>query len=49
MKRVITITLTLLLPLMATACNTMEGLGQDVQKGGKNLERSADRHGGNGR
>jgi predicted small secreted protein len=24
------------------ACNTMEGLGQDVQKGGENLERAAE-------
>lgn len=23
------------------ACNTMEGLGQDVQKGGENLEEAA--------
>jgi predicted small secreted protein len=27
-----------------TACNTMEGLGQDVQQGGKKIERSADEH-----
>jgi entericidin B len=31
----------LLSPLLA-ACNTMEGLGQDVQSGGRSLERSAD-------
>lgn len=30
----------LILPILA-ACNTMEGLGQDVQKGGENLEKSA--------
>lgn len=30
----------LILPMLA-ACNTMEGLGQDVQKGGENLEQSA--------
>lgn len=24
-----------------SACNTMEGLGQDVQKGGQNLENAA--------
>lgn len=29
----------LILPMLA-ACNTMEGLGQDVQKGGENLEQS---------
>lgn len=27
-----------------SACNTMEGLGQDVQQGGKKIERSADEH-----
>lgn len=31
----------LLGPLLA-ACNTMEGLGQDVQAGGRAVERSAD-------
>jgi predicted small secreted protein len=29
---------------LATACNTMEGAGQDIQKGGESLERSADKH-----
>jgi predicted small secreted protein len=27
-----------------SACNTMEGLGQDVQAGGKKIERTADQH-----
>ena len=27
----------------AVACNTFEGAGQDLQAGGKKLERSADR------
>lgn len=27
-----------------TACNTMEGLGQDVQSGGKKIENAADRN-----
>ncbi len=27
-----------------TACNTMEGFGQDVQQGGKKIERSAEQH-----
>lgn len=40
---------TKLLPILAilmlvSACNTMEGLGQDVQKGGQKLEESADKH-----
>ncbi|NDF13005.1 MAG: entericidin A/B family lipoprotein [Proteobacteria bacterium] len=29
-----------------SACNTMEGAGQDIQAGGKKLERSADKHKG---
>lgn len=41
MKRILTVVV-LALPLLAAACNTMEGLGQDIQKGGENLERSAD-------
>ncbi len=27
-----------------TACNTMEGFGQDVQQGGKKIEKSANEH-----
>jgi entericidin B len=27
-----------------TACNTMEGAGQDIQSGGRALEKSADRN-----
>jgi predicted small secreted protein len=27
-----------------TACNTMEGMGQDVQAGGKKIENAADRN-----
>ncbi|MBN8531488.1 MAG: entericidin A/B family lipoprotein [Alphaproteobacteria bacterium] len=42
MKRVLITTLTLL-PLLC-ACNTMEGAGQDIQKGGEKLERSAEKH-----
>lgn len=31
------------LPLIS-ACNTMEGAGQDIQKGGEKLERSAEKN-----
>lgn len=34
----------LLLLALLTACNTFEGFGQDVQKGGENIEESADRN-----
>lgn len=27
--------------LLATACETMEGFGRDVEKGGENIEESA--------
>lgn len=32
-----------LLPMLA-ACNTMEGMGEDIKHGGKKLEDSADRN-----
>ena len=43
MKKYAIITLLALLPLLAS-CNTMEGAGQDLQKGGKKLEDSADKN-----
>ena len=30
--------------LALAGCNTMEGAGQDVQKAGQKLEKSADQH-----
>ncbi len=29
---------------VATGCNTMEGAGKDIKKGGQKLEDAADRH-----
>jgi entericidin B len=40
MKKLAIIAALMLLPLI-TACNTMEGLGEDVQKGGEKIEESA--------
>jgi predicted small secreted protein len=35
--------ITLLLAVLVLAgCNTMEGLGKDIQKGGEKLEKAAD-------
>jgi entericidin B len=34
----------LLTPLLTSACNTMSGAGEDLQKGGERLEKSADRN-----
>lgn len=37
------ITMTLIaVSFLATACNTIEGFGEDVQKGGKNIEKTAE-------
>ncbi len=44
MYQVIVIFICIAVSLLATACNTMEGLGKDVQKGGEKLERSADKN-----
>lgn len=44
MNRIAKIAVILALPLMIAACNTMEGAGQDIQGGGKALEKSADKH-----
>ncbi len=44
MYQLIVIFICIAISLLATACNTMEGLGKDVQKGGKKLERSADKN-----
>ena len=35
---------TLAMSLALTACNTMEGAGQDIQQGGEKLENAADKH-----
>ena len=39
-----TVVMLLALSSLLSACNTMEGAGQDVQKGGKSIERAADRN-----
>lgn len=39
MKRILTLA-TVIVPLLA-ACNTMEGLGTDVKKGGQKIEKEA--------
>ena len=43
MKRIVLVTLLAMLPILS-ACNTMEGLGQDTQKAGQKLENSADKN-----
>jgi len=41
MRRIIILFMGIALSLLTTACNTMEGLGRDVKRGGEKLERSA--------
>ena len=43
MKKFIILACLLILPMLS-ACNTFEGFGQDVQKGGENIEESADKN-----
>lgn len=40
--RLITIFALLILALANTGCNTMEGMGRDIKKGGHNLEKAAE-------
>jgi entericidin B len=44
MKKLLIITALLAFSTSLVACNTMEGLGQDIQHGGENLENSADKN-----
>lgn len=41
MKRPVLLALLALLPLLQS-CNTMEGMGKDIQKGGEKVEDAAD-------
>lgn len=41
MKKYIVLVALLALSVSFSACNTMEGLGQDIQNGGQNLEDAA--------
>jgi entericidin B len=41
MKMTAKILAILLIPAMLTACNTIEGAGQDIQAGGNAIEKSA--------
>jgi entericidin B len=44
MKYLIILASLLTTSVLASACNTMEGLGKDVQQGGEELEDSAERN-----
>lgn len=41
MPRLLLISMLTALTLSSTACNTMRGIGQDIQKGGQAIQRAA--------
>ncbi len=43
MRVIATISAVVMLALCVSACNTMQGLGQDIKRGGQKLENAADR------
>ena len=47
MRKLATIAGLLFAMSLLSACNTVSGFGEDVQKAGNKLEQSADRHGAN--
>lgn len=46
MKKLISVFGMMAIVLGITACNTMRGMGQDVQRGGEKLENAAERSSG---
>jgi entericidin B len=44
MKHVMTLLTILGLSMLVSACNTMAGIGEDVEAGGDKLERSAEKN-----
>ena len=48
MKKIASVLSILMFALGLTACNTMKGFGQDVEKGGQKVESSAERHSSSG-
>lgn len=43
MKQIISLILIVTTSFIITACNTFKGMGQDIQKGGEKLERTAEK------
>ena len=44
MKRIVLAVLATLLASTLAGCNTMEGLGKDIKKGGEVIEKAADKN-----
>lgn len=40
MKKVLVMLTLLFLPLLLTACNTLQGMGEDMKQGGQALDRA---------
>lgn len=43
MKRIMFAVLVIVSVLTTTACNTMQGIGKDIERGGQAIERAANR------
>ena len=44
MLKYLAITAGFVCKLLLSACNTMEGMGEDIQQGGEKLENEAEQH-----
>jgi predicted small secreted protein len=44
MKRLIALVLAASFAVLATGCNTMQGLGKDVERGGEKVQKEAVEH-----
>jgi len=44
MKRLIALVLAASFAMLSTACNTMQGAGKDVEKGGEKIQKEAIEH-----
>jgi len=44
MKKIISVLSVLIVTVGLTACNTMSGLGKDVERGGEKIQGTADRN-----
>lgn len=40
MIRIVLVTLALMITIATAGCNTIQGLGQDIQQGGRSLEKA---------
>jgi entericidin B len=43
MKKIISVLSILMFAIGLSACNTMKGMGQDIEKGGQKMEGAADK------